>query len=87
MVEKGISGGISHAIQRYAKANNKYMKNYDENEESSFFEYLDANNLYGWAMSEPLPVNGFDWMEDLSKIDEDFIKTTMKIAIKDIYLK
>ena len=87
MVEKGISGGISHAIQRYAKANNKYMKNYDENEESSFLEYLDANNLYGWAMSEPLPVNGFDWMEDLSKIDQDFIKTTMKIAIKDIYLK
>ena len=50
------------------------MKNYDENKESSFLEYLDANNLYGWAMSEPLPVNGFDWMEDLSKIDEDFIK-------------
>ena len=50
------------------------MKNYDENKQSSFLEYLDANNLYGWAMSEPLPVNGFDWMEDLSKIDEDFIK-------------
>ena len=50
------------------------MKNYDENEESSFLEYLDAKNLYGWAMSKPLPVNGFDWMEDLSKIDEDFIK-------------
>ena len=50
------------------------MKIYDENEESSFLEYLDANNLYGCAMSEPLPVNGFDWMEDLSKIDEDFIK-------------
>ena len=50
------------------------MKIYDENEESSFLEYLDANNLYGCAMSEPLPVNGFDWMEDLSKVDEDFIK-------------
>ena len=74
MVEKGIRGGICHAIHRYAKSNNKYMKNYDENEESSFFEYLDANNLYGWAMSEPLPVNGFDWMEDTPKIDEDFIK-------------
>ena len=73
MVEKVIRGGICHATHRYAKANNKYMKNYDENEESSFLEYLDANNLYGWVMSEPLPVNGFDWMEDLSKIDEDFI--------------
>ena len=74
MVEKRISGGICHAIHRYAKPNNKYMRNYDENEVSSFLEYLDTNNLYGWAMSEPLPVNGFDWMEDLSKIDEDFIK-------------
>ena len=74
MVEKGIRGGICHKIFDYAKANSKYMKNYDENEESSFLEYLDANNLYGWAMSEPLPVNCLDWMEDLSKIDEHFIK-------------
>ena len=72
MVEKGIRRGICHAIHRYAKANNKYMKSYDENEESSFLEYLDANNLYGWAMSEPLPVIGFDWFEDLSKRDEVF---------------
>ena len=60
MVEKGTRGGICHAIHRYAKANNRYMKNYDENEEYLFLEYLDANNLYGWAMSEPLPVNGFN---------------------------
>ena len=57
MVKEGIRGGICHAIHRYAKANNKYMKNYDENEEPPFFEYLDENNLYGWAMSEPLPVD------------------------------
>ena len=50
------------------------MKYYDENEESSFLEYLEANSLYGWAMSEPLPVDGFDRIKDLSKIDEDFIK-------------
>ena len=50
------------------------MKSYDGNKKSSFLKYLDANNLYGFAMSEPLPVNGFDWMEDLSKTDEDFIK-------------
>ena len=86
MVEKGLRGGICHAIHRYAKANNKYMKNYDENEESSFLEYLDASNLYGWTMSEPLPVDGFDSMEYMSKIDENYIKTMIKIVIKDIYL-
>ena len=87
MVKKGIRGGICHAIHRYAKANNKYMKNYDENEESSFLEYLDANNLYGWAMSEPLPVNDFDWIEDLSKIDEDFIKNYDKDSDKGYILQ
>ena len=60
MVEKGIRGGICHAIHIYAKANNKYMKHYDENEESLFLKYLDANNLYGWEMSEPLLVSGFN---------------------------
>ena len=64
MIEKGIRGGICHAIHRYTKANNKYMKDYNKDEKSSFLEYLDAKNC--WAMSEPLPVNGFDWMENLS---------------------
>ena len=59
MVEKGIRGGICHAIYRYAKANNKYMKNYNKDKEESFLQYLDANNLYGWAMSQKLPVSGF----------------------------
>ena len=57
MVEEGIRGGICHSIHRYAKANNKYMKNYNNNEESFYIQYLDANNLYGWAMSKKLPVN------------------------------
>ena len=61
MVEKGVRGGIYHAIHRYAKANNKYMKNYDKNKESSYIAYLDANNLYGWVMSQKLPVDGFKW--------------------------
>ena len=74
MVEKGIRGGICHVIHRYAKANNKYMKDYNKDKEESFLENLDANILYGWAMSEPLPVDGFDWIKNLSKIDEDFIK-------------
>ena len=48
MVEEGIRGGICHGIHRYAKANNKYMTNYDKNKESSYIQYLDANILYGW---------------------------------------
>ena len=87
MVEKGNRGGICHAIFRYAKANNKYMKDCDENEESSFLEYLDANNLYGFAMSEPLPVNGFKLMEYLSKIHEDFIKNHNEYSDKGYILE
>ena len=76
MVEKGIRGGICHSIHMYAKANNKYMKYYNEDEESSYIQYLYANNLYGWAMSKKLPVNGFRWLESdkINKINEDFIK-------------
>ena len=71
MVEKEIRGGIRDVIHRYAKTNNKYMKNYGENEESSFLEYLDTNNLYGWAIIQPLPVDRFKWVKNVSKIDED----------------
>ena len=73
MVEEGIRGGIYHSIHRHAKANNKYMENYDENKESSYIQYLDANNLYGWEMSQKLPVNGFKWVEN-NEINEEFIK-------------
>ena len=88
MIEKGISGGICQATHRYAKANNKYMKNYHKNHESSYIEYLDANNLYGWVMSQKLPVKDFKWVKQqkLSKFNEDFIKN-MKIVTKDIFLK
>ena len=72
MLEERIRGGTCHSIHRHARANNKYMKNYDENKESSYIQYLDANNLYGWAMSQKLPVNGFRWVNN--EINEEFIK-------------
>ena len=74
MVEKGIRGEICHSIYRYAKANNKYMKNYNKNKESSYLQYWDVNNLYGWAISQKLPVNNFEWIKDTSQFNEDFIK-------------
>ena len=89
MVEEGIRGGICHSIHRYAKANNKYMNNYNNNEESSYNQYLDANNLYGWAMSKKLPVNGFRWLnsDEINEINEDFIKNIMKMMIKVTFWK
>ena len=74
MLKEGIKGGICHSVFRHAKSNNKYMKDYDENKESSFLIYTDYNNLYGKVMSEKLPVDGFEWVEDISEIDENFIK-------------
>ena len=76
MVEEGIRGGICHSIHRYAKANNKYMKIYNKDEESSYIQYLDANNLYGWVMSKKLSVNGFRWpdSDEINEINEEFIK-------------
>ena len=74
MVEEGIRGGICDSIHRYAKANNKYMKDYNKNIESSFIQYLDANYLYRWVMSQKLPKNNFKWVEDTSIINEEFMK-------------
>ena len=66
MLERGIRGGITHISRRYAEANNKYMVNHDPSKSSTYIQYLDANNLYGWAMSQPLPTHGFKWMNDLT---------------------
>ena len=63
-IEKGLRGGISYIANRYAKANNKYMSEYDENMPSKYIIYLDANNLYGWAMSQYLPTGGFKWLTE-----------------------
>ena len=82
MVEKGIRGGICHVMHRYAKINNKYMENCKE----SYIQYLDASNLYGWVISQKLPVNGFEWVKDISSINKKIkkiiklVKTIMKIV-------
>ena len=67
MFERGIRGGMTHIAKRYSEANNKYMKDYDPDKPSKFIQYLDANNLYGWGMSQSLPTNGFKWMNNLTK--------------------
>ena len=73
MVEKDIRGRICHSISRYAKASNKYMKHYDKYKESSYIQYCDINNLYGWAVSQKFPVNIFEWIKDTRQFNEDFI--------------
>ena len=77
-IEKGMRGGVSYIANRYGKANNKYMKEYDEKTPSKYITYLDANNLYGWAMSQYLPTGGFRWITEkqinninLAQYDED----------------
>ena len=88
MVEKGIRGGICHSIFRYAKADNKYMKDYDKNNKWSYRQYWDVNDLYGRTMSQKLPVNNFERVKDTCQFNEDFIeKTIMKKVMKDIFLK
>ena len=75
MIDAGISGGMCHSTHRYAKANNKYMKNYDKELYSSYLIYLGAKNLHGWAMSQKLPINGFMWYNSYSSdFNEEFIK-------------
>ena len=74
MAEKGFSGGICHAIYQYAKANDKYMKDYDENKEASYIKHWDVSNLYGLEMLQSLPVNNFEWIEDNSQFNKNFIK-------------
>ena len=70
-IEKGMKGGVSYIANRYGKANNKYMEEYDEESPSKYIMYLDANNLYSWAMSQYLPTGNVRWMTDkeINKID------------------
>ena len=78
MFERGIRGGITQSVHRWAAANNPYMEEYDSSKPTKYFQYLDANNLYGWAMSQPLPTGGFKWI----KCNEDPNKFVERIASK-----
>jgi hypothetical protein len=69
--EKGMRGGTSYIGHRHSTANNKYMEEYNEDEESRYLMYLDANNLYGWAMSQPLPCGEFEWVKNTDNINLD----------------
>ena len=87
MVKKSIRGGICHAIHRYAKANNKYMKNYDKNKEPSYLTYWDINNVYGWQMSQKFPAHKFEWINDISKFNKDFIKNYNEESDEENFLE
>ena len=89
MIKKGIKCGICHSIKRYAKANTKYVKDYDKNKESSYRKQWDVNNLYSWAMSQKFPVNDFKdiWVEDISEFDESFIKIYNQESVEGYFLE
>ena len=78
MFERGIRGGVTQAVKRYARANNKYMPNYNSEEVSTFLQYLDANNLYGWAMVQKLPTHGFRWINKVEELTPEFINKLVK---------
>ena len=82
-----IRGVIFYAIHWYAKANNKYMKYYNKNKESSYFKYWDVSNLYGWAISQKLPANNFEWFKDHSQLNEDFIKSNNEESDERYFLE
>ena len=68
-IEKGLRGRISYIAKIYAKANNKYLNDYDHKKPSTFISCLDMNNLYGWAVSEYLPCGRFKWLKNIDKFD------------------
>ena len=89
-IEKGMRGGVSYIVNCYVKANNEYMKEYNEKAPSKYIMHFDANNLYGWAMSQYLPTGGFRWLtekeinkKDLAKYKEDSKKgVTLEVDLQ-----
>ncbi|XP_014483660.1 PREDICTED: uncharacterized protein LOC106749084 [Dinoponera quadriceps] len=79
-IERGIRGGLSQCSSRYAQANNKYMQSYDPSKPSSYLMYFDVNNLYGWAMCQPLPHAEFQWVTDVSTFDVSSIAVDSPIG-------
>ena len=73
MVEKGIRGGLTQVVKRHAAANHEYLPSYGSSKKSLFLQYLDANNLYGYAMSQKLPLDGYKW-DNIDKFTSDFVK-------------
>ena len=81
MFEKGIRGGMTHTSKRYAEANNKYMKDFDKTKPSTYIQYLDANSLYDYAMSQKLPTHSFKWIDvDIPKVEKLLKKKDTKIG-------
>ena len=73
LYEERLTGGIFYIAKRYAKANNKYMKNYHLTKPSEYISYLDMNNLHGWAMSGYIPYGGFKWLKNFDNFDVNSI--------------
>jgi len=89
-IEKAFRGGISYIAHRYAKANNKYLPDYNPELDDSYLMYLDANNLYGWAMSERLPTGNFKWVKNLPETPqeiESFLSNYIEDSDKGIILE
>ena len=87
MVEQGIRGGICNSVYRFAKANKKYMKNYDKYKESSYLNFLDVSNLNGLAMPQNLPTFNFKWVKDTPQFNEHFKKNYNQKSEEEYILK
>lgn len=93
-IEKGIRGGLSQVVKRYCAANNKYLANFDKSQSENYLFYIDANNLYGWALCQPLPYKGFKWIEPSTKSTEewktiilDYSDESQEGLILDVHLR